>query len=138
MHQSILECEHGMFVTSNDQNNSQLSVVKQRFLVKRGQQLISLPTSEILYFYSREKVSFAHTIDNKEFVIPFTIEQISMMVCGDHFFRVSRRHVICHQAIHRVLVWFNGKLKLEIRAAVPEEVIISRDRVHNFRIWMGE
>lgn len=137
MQQSILEYGSSMFVTSNDQQ-SKSSLWKSRFLVKRGQQLISLPVSEILYFFSREKVSFARTVDNKEFVIPFTIEQVSKLVCPDCFFRVSRRHVISHQAIHRVLIWFNGKLKLEIRATTPEEVVVSRDRVHNFRIWMGE
>ncbi|WP_350340208.1 hypothetical protein [Paraflavitalea speifideaquila] len=37
-----------------------------------------------------------------------------------------------------MLVWFNGKLKVGIQPGATEDVIISRERVNGFKIWLGE
>ena len=133
-----MEMENRLFAVATNSTSNTINGYRNRFMVKRGQQLFSLHVSEIVFFYSKEKVTFVRTTDNREFVVPFTIEQVSRMICPAAFFRVSRKHVISHHAIGRVLLWFNGKIKLEIKAAVTEEVIISRDRVPDFRVWMGE
>lgn len=119
-----------------DQERS--SHYKNRFLIKKGHQLISLKASDIRYFYSKDKLTFVNTVDNKEYIIGFTIEQLEKLVSPEYFFRVSRKYIISHAAISKVLLWFNGKLRLEIQPGNPEGITISRDRVSGFKAWMGE
>lgn len=113
-------------------------VYRSRFLIRKGHQFISLPVSEIRYFYSKEKICFVKTNDNKDYVVPFTITEIEEMISPDMFFRASRKYIISHNAITKILVWFNGKLKVELQPNTGEEIIISRERVNNFKAWLGE
>lgn len=110
---------------------------KNRFLIKKGHQFISLPVTDIRYFYSKEKLCFAKTCDNRDYVIPHTIAEVEEMVSPELFFRASRKYMLSHSAISKILVWFNGKLKVEIQPAVGEDIMISRERVNNFKTWLG-
>ena len=114
-----------------------LPTYKSRFLIKRGHQFISLPVTEIRYFYSKEKICFAKTADNKDYMIPHTIAEVEEMVSPDLFFRASRKYVLSHGAIAKILLWFNGKLKVEIQPGASEHLMISRERVNNFKAWLG-
>lgn len=111
---------------------------RSRFLIRKGHQFISLPVTEIMYFYSREKICFVKTNDNKDYVVPHTITEIEAMVSPAIFFRASRKFIITHAAISKILIWFNGKLKVEIQAGQEEDIIISRERVNNFKLWLGQ
>ncbi|WP_276484934.1 LytR/AlgR family response regulator transcription factor [Paraflavitalea pollutisoli] len=111
---------------------------RSRFLIRKGHQFISLPVADIRYFYSREKICFVKTADNKDYVVPHTITEIESMVSPVMFFRASRKYIITHAAISRILIWFNGKLKVEILAGQEEDIVISRERVNNFKLWLGE
>jgi DNA-binding LytR/AlgR family response regulator len=53
---------------------------RNRFLVRRGHQFIPVPVSDIRYFYSKDKLCFARTHDNKEYMLSFTITEIEEMV----------------------------------------------------------
>lgn len=111
---------------------------RSRFLIRKGHQFISLPVTEIRYFYSKEKICFVKTVDNKDYMVPHTITEIEEMVSPAMFFRASRKYIISHAAIAKILIWFNGKLKVEVQPAQEEEIIISRERVNNFKVWLGE
>lgn len=111
---------------------------RNRFLIRKGHQFISVPITDIGYFYSREKICFVKTIDNKDYVVPFTIAEIEEMVSPARFFRASRKYIISHGSIAKILVWFNGKLKVEIQPGATEEIVISRERVNGFKTWLGE
>lgn len=113
-------------------------VYKSRFLIRKGHQFISLPVADIRYFYSKEKICFVKTVDNKDYVLPFTISEIEEMVSPASFFRASRKYMISHAAITKILVWFNGKLKVEIQPGAAEDIVISRERVNGFKAWLGE
>lgn len=111
---------------------------RNRFLIRKGHQFISLPVTEIRYFYSKEKICFVKTTDNKDYVLPFTISEIEGMVSPTRFFRASRKYIISYGAITRILVWFNGKLKVEIQPGATEDIVISRERVNGLKAWLGE
>jgi DNA-binding LytR/AlgR family response regulator len=46
--------------------------------------------------------------------------------------------MVSHSAITKILVWFNGKLKVEIEPGAAESIVISRERVNSFKAWLGE
>lgn len=111
---------------------------RNRFLIRKGHQFISVPVTDIRFFYSKEKICFVKTTDNKDYVLPFTISEVEGMVSPTRFFRASRKYIISHGAITRILVWFNGKLKVEIQPGATEDIVISRERVNGFKRWLGE
>ncbi len=113
-------------------------LVRDRFLIKQGQRLFSVPLDEVTYFFSRNKLSYLKTRDAHEWMVDYTMEELERMLPPERFFRLNRQLIVELRAIEKVSVYFNGKLKAALRPAFSEEVIISRDRAGEFKVWLGE
>jgi len=112
---------------------------KERFLVKSGQQLIYLPVHTIAYFFSEDGLVFAQQESGKKHVLDFSLDQLEKLVDPQQFFRINRKFILQLSAIRKIHTYFNNRLKLEIHpdtAAI--EVIVSRDRVSDFKQWLDQ
>ncbi len=110
---------------------------KDRFLVKTGQQLTFLSTSDIAYFRSSDGLTQAHTIGGKKFFVESTLEELETLLDPREFFRISRGLTVRLNAIQKIHPHLNGRLKLELLPASPEEVFVSRERAGDFKSWLG-
>lgn len=113
------------------------SAYKNRFLINKGDAMIPIKISEIASFYAEEKEVFLLTNDNKRFIIPHTIEELSENLDPKLFFRVNRQFIVSIEAIHKVHNYFNFKLKVELNADPKLEIIVSRPKVTAFKSWMN-
>lgn len=111
---------------------------RQRFLVRQGQKLQSIPIEDIYYFYSEERFIFFRTRGNQKFLVDYRIEELEKMLDPLQFFRVNRSYLISIAAIDQVYPYYGNRLKLITVLSTPKDIIVSRDRVPDFRAWMGE
>ncbi len=111
---------------------------KERFLVKMGQQLNYLKVSDIAYFYSEDGLLHALDKKNKRHIIDYTLDQLETVLSPDHFFRINRKNIISLPAIEKIHTYFNSRLKLDLVPSTPQEVIVSRDRVNDFKQWLDK
>ena len=110
---------------------------KDRFLVKTGQQLAFLAASDIAFFRSSDGLTQAFTFAGKKFFVDNSLEELERLLDPRDFFRISRGMTLRLNAIQKIHPHLNGRLKLEIRPAAPEEVFVSRERAGDFKTWLG-
>ncbi|MCC9165232.1 LytR/AlgR family response regulator transcription factor [Pontibacter harenae] len=109
---------------------------KSRFIVKVGDHLHTIPIEDVDYFYSFEKATFLQCSSGKRFAIDYIMEQLEQLVDPQHFFRVNRGYLISLKAIKDIVAWSNSRLKLELRQAAKEDVVVSREKVQAFKAWL--
>ncbi len=114
----------------------QAPATRKRFLIKSGQQISYLPTEQIRYFFSNDGLVYAKTTDGKKFLIDYTLDQLEGLVDVLDFFRISRKFLIHIDSIRKIHPYFNSRLKLDLKPEIDLEVIVSRDRVSNFKKWL--
>ena len=61
----------------------------------------------------------------------------NQMADPNDFFRVSRGMTLRLNAIQKIHPHLNGRLKIETNPAAPEDVFVSRERVGEFKSWLG-
>ena len=110
---------------------------KDRFLIKNGQQFIFLPTQDIACFCSSEGLTFALTTGGKKHFIDNTLDELERLLDPARFFRISRNMMVSPECIRKISAHFNGRLKLDLLPATSEEVLVSRERVGDFKAWLG-
>ena len=110
---------------------------RDRFLVKQGRKLVSIPTSDIAYFCARNTLNFMVTKTKQKFVVEYTLDELDDMMHPNYFFRANRQYIVAHEVISTIHPWFNGKIKIDIAVPVEEDIIISRDKAPLFKEWMG-
>jgi two-component system response regulator LytT len=120
-----------MFQSSFDQNS------KKRFTVKIGQHLKVISTDEIECFFSENKGTYIHTFDNRNYLIDSTLEVLEQELDAKDFYRISRKFIISIKATKEIVVYSNSRLRVILPTFKDEEVIVSREKVTDFKNWIG-
>lgn len=110
---------------------------KKRFTVKMGQHLKMINIEDAECFYSENKGTYIHTIDGRDYLLENTLEQLENELDPMKFFRVSRKFIVSINAIKDIVVYTNSRLKIILSTYKDDEVIVSRERVNDFRSWLG-
>lgn len=110
---------------------------RKRFTIKVGQHLKVITTADVECFYSENKGTYAHTSDNRDYLIDTTLEVLERELDPAAFFRVSRKHLVPMASIKEITVYSNSRLKVILPTYKADEVIVSREKVQDFKTWLG-
>jgi DNA-binding LytR/AlgR family response regulator len=110
---------------------------KKRFTIRIGQHLKVIPTDEIECFFSENKGTYLHTFDNRNYLIETTLELLEQELDPSEFYRVSRKFIVPLKAIKEIVVYSNSRLKVILPSYSSDEVIVSREKVSDFKTWIG-
>ncbi|MDX1940668.1 MAG: LytTR family DNA-binding domain-containing protein [Saprospiraceae bacterium] len=110
---------------------------KTRFVVKSGAQIHSVQVEDILYFFHEDKIVWLKRNDLKKFAVDFTLEQLETILDPARFFRLNRQFIVAFDAIKEITTYSNSRLKIKLLDN-NEPVIVSRERVGDFKTWLGE
>ena len=111
---------------------------RKRFLVKNGQKLLSVEIKDIAYFYSDGRLNFFKTNDNKKFIIDYTMDDLEELLDPEEYFRISRSFFVSIASIDKIDDYFGNRLILNLKPAVDKEALVSREKVADFKKWMGK
>ncbi len=111
---------------------------KSRFMIKVGEKIKSIPISDITVFYSLEKGTFIHTVDNRNYNLDYSLEQIVEMLNPTDFFKINRKYIVNLHAAKDIIVHSNSRLKLVIKGFESESLIVAREKVTAFKMWLDQ
>ncbi|MCB0464359.1 MAG: response regulator transcription factor [Aequorivita sp.] len=109
---------------------------KKRFTTKIGQHIKMISVDEIECFYSENKGTYAHTIDGRDYLLETTLEQLEQELSPETFFRISRKFYININSIKDIISYTNSRLQLKLNSYKEQEVIVARERVKDFKLWL--
>lgn len=110
---------------------------KKRFTIKMGQQLKMISIDEVECFYSENKGTYLHTFDNRDYLLDGTLEQLESEIDPADFYRVSRKFIIPMKGIKEIQIHSNSRLKVILPSYKDDEVIVAREKVADFKNWLG-
>ncbi|MFK5856940.1 MAG: LytTR family DNA-binding domain-containing protein [Bacteroidota bacterium] len=111
---------------------------KERFLVKIGNKIEILNTSDICYFHSFEKGTYAKTNENKDSLLDSALDNIYPLLNPKHFFRISRKYIVNIKYIKDVYAYSASRLKVNTHIKIADELIVSREKVRLFKEWLED
>lgn len=109
---------------------------KTRFSIKLGEKLKTYPTNAIACFESSDKATSLVTLEGKHYVIDETLNQLEPKLSPKDFFRINRSHIIHYQAIREMISYSSSRIQINL-TGIDKPVIVSRDRVKDFKTWIG-
>jgi DNA-binding LytR/AlgR family response regulator len=110
---------------------------KKRFTIKMGQQLKMVNIEEVECFYSENKGTYLHTFDNRNYLLDTTLELLETELDPAAFYRVSRKFIIPMKGIKEIQMHSNSRLKVILLSYKDDEIIVARERVNDFKDWLG-
>ncbi len=109
---------------------------KSRFSIKVGEHIKIINTDNISLFYSFNKGTYLKTNKGRDYLSDYSLENLIPILKPDMFFRINRKHIINIIAIKDILVYSNSRLKIKIDFDTEEELIVAREKVKAFKLWL--
>lgn len=111
---------------------------KERLLIKRGQQLNYLKTTDTAYCYADGKLCYAVDFNSTKYLLESNLSQLEEQLDPTKFYRINRNVLVQVEAIKKVHTWLGSRLKVELTLPIQEETVVSRERVQGFKEWLGQ
>lgn len=108
------------------------------FLVPERDKLIPLPTANIAFIYIGDKSVKTITLDEHTYYMSQTLDEIMNQLNPNDFFRANRQFIVSRKAIKDMTIWFGNKLSLNLLVKIPEDIIISKAKVAEFKTWFAQ
>lgn len=109
---------------------------KERLLVKKGVDFVSIKTEAMAYFYSEFKITFLVDRIGQKFMLDKPLGVLEEELDPKTFFRVNRKYLAHIQAIARFKSFEKGKIRVDLVPAVKEEIHVSQEKAADFKMWM--
>jgi len=109
---------------------------KKSFLVFKNNKYLNVQTEKIAFVYVRNESSTIMTLQQEEYPIVSSLDQVQCQVCAKQFFRLNRQYLINFDAIKEVEHYFARKLLVKLLIPSPETLLISKEKTSSFLKWM--
>ncbi|HEX2607652.1 MAG TPA: LytTR family DNA-binding domain-containing protein [Flavisolibacter sp.] len=115
-----------------------LNNYKSRFFVEHGQRFLSVPVSDIAYFFSDGRFVYFITFERNKYLIPYRIDDLQQLLDPRDFYRINRSHILSIKSIEQIHPYFGGRFKLKLIPHTEDEILVSRKRANGFKAWLGQ
>jgi two-component system response regulator LytT len=110
---------------------------KRRFLIRISEKLIPIEVQEIAYFFVDNNITFIKTWGDKRFIVEFSLTELQQLTDPEQFFRINRSHLVSFRSLSGITLHYSNRLRLSLTPPFREEVFVSRDKVPDFKKWIG-
>ncbi|HOY12773.1 MAG: response regulator transcription factor [Saprospiraceae bacterium] len=109
-----------------------------RLVTKTGNHLQIIKIADTALFCSEQSLSFVFTHTGQKHMVNHTMDQLQTQLDPKNFFRINRANILNIDAIKKVSPYFNNRLSIETHIPKQENIYVSRERVKDFRSWLGD
>jgi DNA-binding LytR/AlgR family response regulator len=108
---------------------------KSRFMVKYGDHIRSIPTTDISIFFAEGRDVYLVTKNERKYILDYTLETLAGMLDPAQYFRLNRSIIVNIEAIKDVVVYSSSRLKITLHQSFDKEMVVSREKVQAFKDW---
>ena len=116
--------------------NKAVVTPKKRFLIKSGDSYTTIASGDIAYLVSEDGITTATLFNKQKHIVDYSIVDLSKQMDSYLFFNINRKIIINIESVVKINSWFNSRLKIEVKPAFIDDIIVSRERVKSFKEWL--
>jgi two-component system, LytTR family, response regulator len=110
---------------------------KEKFLVRRGVEYVSIRAEEVAFFHASHKLVCLVRKDGAKFILDKSLAEVEKEVDPGMFHRVNRKYLVNAAAIRKVSMLPRSKLLIEVEPAAKEALVVSSENSAGFKKWLG-
>ena len=111
---------------------------KSRFLVRYGDRLQFKSAAEVAYFWADGKTAYLIAADSRRYIVDYTLEELEHLLDPHYFYRLNRKVLARIEAVKEIKAYAGGRLKVQLLPPPEGEVVVSRERVPDFKGWLDK
>jgi len=109
---------------------------KNKFVLKVGEHIKIFTLEDVQCFYSMEKYTFLQNNSGRDYAINYTLDQLENLLDPSRFFRINRKFIVSSSAISDIISFSNSRLQVKLNSNKSDDLIVSREKVQDFKKWL--
>jgi two-component system LytT family response regulator len=109
---------------------------KSSFLVQKRETYLPVASGDFAFFFIQNGVVRGTTQENQTYSFHEKLEDLEKDLNPALFFRANRQYLIQRSAIQSLQTYFNGRLVVNLRPPVKEQVIVSKANASRLKAWL--
>lgn len=109
---------------------------RKRFVVRLGDRIAVIDTSQAAYFYAEDKSTYLVTAENRRYILDSSLDTLCEEIDPRRFFRISRNCTVAVDAIAGISKHLSNRLKVTLEPRPDFDVFVSRSRTTDFMNWL--
>jgi DNA-binding LytR/AlgR family response regulator len=109
---------------------------RKRIVTYQKEEMITLEVDDIAFFNLAEAGVVIKTFLDKQYTTNLSLDELMRQLDNDVFYRANRQYIININAIKAIQVYGNNQLRLVTKPEAPEDIVISKNKVAEFKKWL--
>ncbi len=116
-----------------DDNNK----IKNRLLTYSKDKLISVRVDEIAFVNTENSLTTITCLDGQKHSSTSSLDELISSLDPSYFFRANRQFIISVKGIYEIFRYGNNQLKIKLNPASSKTIVISKNKVSEFKKWLN-
>lgn len=135
--QKVHQKENDLAELKKQITNYSTNDYKNSFTVRVGKKIKIIASKDICCLYSYQNATYIKTL-TRNYVVNNSLTQLENNLNPNHFYRVNRTFIVQKKAIVDISTYYNSRLKLILNTTIDQDIILSREKVKDFKTWIGD
>jgi DNA-binding LytR/AlgR family response regulator len=109
---------------------------KDKFVINVGEHIKVFTADDIQCFFSLGKYTFLQNNSGRDYAINYSLDQLEDSLDPAQFFRINRKFIVSFSAISDIISYSNSRLKVKLNSNNSDDLIVSREKVQDFKKWL--
>ena len=108
-----------------------------RFLVSRGEKVMSITTDQIAYFEGEDRYVYLVKKDGLRYIVDYKLSDLEALLDPTQFYRLNRSFITHFSSIKSIFNTSKSRVKLELEPAARREIVVSSENTQDFKHWLN-
>jgi DNA-binding LytR/AlgR family response regulator len=105
------------------------------FLIPVRDKIVPLKVGDVAFLYTTDEKVRAFDGEGNSYPMDRSLDKLMKVLSEERFFRANRQFIVSREAVSDISVWFGSRLSINLKVKAPERIVISKDRVPEFKRW---
>jgi DNA-binding LytR/AlgR family response regulator len=107
-----------------------------RIMLSSGNAQMALNVEDIAYFMADGRYLFAVSVHGEKYFCDSTLYKLEEELDNSKFFRLNRRFIVSFASVAYFTPYSKSRVKVKLKPEPEEEIIISSEKVKEFKEWL--
>lgn len=109
---------------------------RKRLITYQKDEIVRIDTADIVYIVLNENIVSVLTFQGKTYTLNSSLDDLMKELDNVVFYRANRQYIVNIDAIKSIWIYGRNQLRIETKPRSPEHIIISKNKVSEFKKWL--
>ena len=113
------------------------NIAKPKTIIgRRGKNRYPIKSDSIAYCYTENRETWLLTVEGKEYLINYNLDQLEQLLDAATFYRANRKTICAKKAVEKFEILAKSRIKVMLNPVAEFEVIVSSEKSAAFKEWI--